>query len=254
MRKTTLIIFYTIFSTICLAQQRPDDDVLRPVPVRLWIGPYLGGGFNFSMGHPVTQCKCEYGSGDGGGGLFGLVFDYPVTPDFSIAAAFGFQSLNTSYSKFAQRLYTFGPDSALVYEFVNFREQADVSLNVLTLSIMGKWYMGRKRFYLFGGPQFGMDTYTRLNETETFQSSGYAYHGTLSTQQVIFDDDLKKIYGSLFIRFALLAGTGYDFALSKRCVLSPELAFSIPILPVTNSVSSWRIASCYFLLALKFAV
>jgi hypothetical protein len=254
MRIFTLFIFCITFSITCVSQNRADDDVLRPVPAHWFVGPYLGAGYNLSMGRPVTQCKCDYPGGDGGGGLFGIAFDFPLRSDFSISAELGFQNLNTSYSKLEQRLYVTGPDNDLQYQMVTFLKEADVSLNLIELALLCKWHMGRRHFYVFGGPLAGLVTYDHLLETETAQTAGWHYPGSGSNRQVFFDDGLKKIYSAPLLRIALLVGTGYDIPLSARWFLSPEIGLSLPILPVTGSVPGWRIVDCHFLLALKYAV
>jgi hypothetical protein len=220
----------------------------------MYVGPFLGAGYNFSIGRPITQCKCEYPGGEGAGALFGVMIDYPIESDFSITAAIGYHSLKTSYSKYDQRIIVSDIDSNLVYQSVSLRQQADVSLNVIELALTGKWYTGRRHFYVFGGPVFGVDIYDRLHETETIRIQGYNYPGTGLTEQVLFDDVLEKLYNKPQLRIAVIIGGGYDFAVSPRWSLSPELSLTLPILPVTTSVPHWRIAGLQFLVALKYAL
>lgn len=229
--------------------ERPEENVLRPLLVNLYVGPVGGIGYNFHLGKFTTQCDCEYSGGNGFGPLGGLYVEYPLDKAWSLYGGVNYSDLRADFTRSETRL-EFANNGEFVN--INFERTAEVTLSYIGLDMNAKWRTGVSTIYLAGGPTIGFLTSNHhLKETERVVTPGFVYQSNSTNQQTFMDQALPDKQS---LRIAMHVGAGYDYYATPTFVLSPELGLHLPITSVSTVYNNWRAAALTFSLFIKFGL
>ncbi len=254
----TLLVFLLAF--LCLALQagfasggpgetpKPEENVLRPNPLHLLVGPILGGGLNLHSGDFITQCECSYSNGAGPSYLGGVFVEYPTSGDWSFRGELTWQEFGADFSQTKSRV-----EYASNGEFVqlDFDQKAEVRMQYLQLNLLAKWATGFDRLYFTGGLGFGSLLSNQLVETETIATPGWVYVTNGSNLQKYLDGPIGSERG---YRAGIILGIGYDFWFTPDLRLSPELAWNFPVTSIRTNDTDWRTSSLTLDILLGFGL
>ncbi len=257
MRKSILILCILCFPLHLYAGAPAggEDDILRPVPWSMHVGPFAGAGWAISQGSFQTLCQCEYGSGNGIGLQLGGFVDYPLTRDLSLFATLGYRMFHPSYEKGERRLEYLPSSGSGDFTWVDFDLETNLTLPMIELGLAVKWDLPPQGLYLAAGPEFGWIIADNIEETESIRTPGLTYDTNGSTEQTFMDGALDEYYpDAASFRLGLAARLGYIIPLHERLAIAPELSMSIPLTPITSSFSTWKIAAWQCNVYLRFAI
>jgi hypothetical protein len=232
-----------------------EDDILRPVPFRIQIGPYIGGAYVAGSGTFETLCDCEYSGGNGLGLDIGVFADYPLAKNFSVMATLGLRTLRPVYEKSQTRIeYIEMTPGSGDFTDVNFDLETSVQLTALEFAVLARWEMPLEGLYVAAGPEIGFMIDDNIEEVERITTPGIAYDSNGGTEQVVMDDALSRYYDDSGYQLSLSARLGYIVALSERLSIAPELSFSLGQTPIASQFQSWKLNGYRALVYLRFAL
>jgi outer membrane protein OmpA-like peptidoglycan-associated protein len=170
----------------------------------------------------------------------GGVLDVALSERFSFQTKLGYRVLGSSGTH-NQRFYCFAiatqrGDSA---SFIN---NYDLSVGVLTLDMLGKYYMIEDVIYGLGGFGFGGVMYSNASASQEISSDilcQYTFSsGPITNRFISGNDDIDMSGHTSGFRLDLRAGVGADLKLSRRgLVLAPELTVGYPVTDYVNKRS-----------------
>ena len=232
------------------------DDILRPVPFTLHVGPYAGFGWVASNGTFETVCQCAYeGGGNGLGFQFGGFVDYPLSGDVSLMTTLGLRTIRASHEKNQTRIefLRFPPDDG---EFMNvdFTLESVVQMTLVELGVYGKWDLAVRGLYVAAGGEFAIVIDDNIEETERISTPGITYVEGGGTQQTSMNDPLSRYYDDTGYRLAAAVKLGYLIPITPAVSLAPELSLSFPLTPIVAEFQDWRMTVFHAQLYLRFAL
>lgn len=257
MRKILFLLCVCSLHFVALAESPPqgEDDILRPVPWRMYVGPYAGGAWVVSNGRFETLCDCEYLSGQGFGLQLGAFADYPLTRDLSVFATLGYRMLRPSFEKSEQRLEYVPFGGGGDFMWVDFDLETAVLLSVVELGVAAKWNLPVRGLYVAVGPELGIIIDDNITEIEHIRTPGLTYDTNGGTEQTFMDGNMADYYSdAASYRLGLAARLGYIYPLHERLAVAPELMMTMPLTPVTSTYADWKLATWQFNLYLRFAI
>jgi hypothetical protein len=231
-----------------LRAEGPEEDVLRPLLVRFFVGPMAGIGYNLHLGNFQTLCKCTYSGGTGAGPTGGLFAEIPVSRSWRISGGFTYNDLRADFTRQETRL-----EYGSTGEFVNiqFEQTASVNLSYIGFQAMAKWISGLGGLYLAAGPSISFLVSNHIKETERIVTPGWVYKQNMQNQNVFLDGDIPSYRQN---RLAVHAAAGYDFFLPPKLVISPELGYQMPLTSVTSSDANWGASALQLMVFVKFGL
>lgn len=257
MRNRIFLLCIFAFPSIVFAGNPPggEDDILRPVPWSMQVGPFAGTAWIVSQGSFQTLCDCEYGTGNGLGFEVGAFADYPLTGEISLFATLGFRMFTPSYEKSQQRLEFVAVPGGGDFMWVDYDLKTTLSLSMVELGVAAKWELPLKGLYVAAGPEFGWIIDDNIEETENIRTPGLTYDTNGRTEQTFMDDNLDTYYpDAAAFRVGLAARLGYIVPIHEKLSIAPEMTMSMPLTPVTTTYSTWKLAAWQFNVYLRFAI
>ncbi|MFZ1730644.1 MAG: hypothetical protein WBQ23_01200 [Bacteroidota bacterium] len=257
MRKSLFLLCFIVLSAAATAGNPPggEDDILRPVPWSMQVGPFGGAGWVISQGSFNTLCDCEYGSGSGLGLQLGAFADYPLSGNVSILTTVGFRTMSPSYEKSEKRLEYVALSGGGDFMWVDYNRNTTLSLSMIELGVAAKWELPLKGLYVAVGPEFGWIVSDNIEETETIVTPGLTYDTSGSTKQVFMDNSLDTYYSDpVAFRLGIAGRIGYILPIHEKLAIAPELLLSVPLTPVTWTYKSWRLTAWQFNIYLRFTI
>jgi hypothetical protein len=257
MRKSLFILCFLVLTATAGAERPPggEDDILRPVPWSMHVGPFAGAAWVVSEGRFTTLCDCEYEDGSGLGLQLGAFADYPLTKSLSVLATLGYHRLSATYEKSQQRLEYVPVSGGGDFMWVDFDLETVLSLSVIEIGVAAKWDLPVQGLYIAAGPEIGLIVDDNIEETERIRTAGLTYDTNGRTEQVFMDDDLDRYYADpSTVRLGLAARLGYILPIHERLAIAPELMMSLPLSPVTSDHGNWKLSAWQFNVYLRFAI
>ena len=256
-RLNFLLLFILVLPTTLRSEVPPggEDDILRPVPYTLHIGPYLGGGWVLSQGEFQTLCDCSYGQGGGLGFQLGFFADYPLSKDLSVLVTLGYRLMQPSFDKEESRIEFIetSPGNGDFME-IDFGLETTVRVSSIELGVFGKWNLPLRGLYLAAGPEIGYVIEDNIKETETIVTPGIGYETHGGRDQVTMDDALDRYYDDAVLRLALAGRLGYIIPVTDRLAIVPELSLMMSLTPVVSDFNDWRLNAFDARVYLRFAI
>ncbi len=258
MRNVGLILLFFVISVLPLTAGNPpggEDDILRPVPFRMHLGPYAGGAWIAGTGTFQTLCNCEYSGGNGLGTDLGMFADYPVAGKFSVMATLGLRTLAPVYEKSQTRIeFIEIPPDAGEFRDVNYDLETTVQLTLLQFAVLARWELPLDGLYVSAGPELGVVLTDNIEEIERITTPGIGYETNGATEQVVMDDALSRYYDDTGYQLALSVRLGYILPLHERLAIAPELSFSLGQTPMASEYQSWKLNAFRAQVYLRFAL
>ncbi len=257
MRKSILLLGFILIPALVFAGNPPggEDDILRPVPWSMQVGPFAGAAWVVSQGSFKTLCDCEYGNGSGLGLQIGAFADYPLSGDISVFATLGYRSLSASYEKNQQRLEYVAASGSGDFMWVDYNLETSLSLSMVELGVAAKWELPLKGLYVAAGPEFGWIFTDNIEEIESIVTPGLTYDNNGRTEQAFMDDKLDAYYtDAVAFRVGLAARLGYIISIHEKLAIAPEVMMSMPLTPVATSYSNWKLSAWQCNLYLRFSI
>ncbi len=257
-RLISFLFLLLLFGTTLRAGNPPggEDDILRPVPFRLHVGPYAGVGWIASNGTFETVCQCAYeGGGNGLGFQFGGFVDYPLSGDVSLMATLGLRSIRASHDKNQTRVefLRFPPEDGEFYN-VDFALESIVQMTLVELGIYGKWDLAVRGLYVAAGGEISVVIDDSIEETERIITPGITYVDGSGREQTSMDDPLSRFYDDTGYRLAAAAKLGYIIPLTPAVSIAPEVSLSFPLTPIVSEFQDWRMTVFQAQVYLRFAL
>ena len=230
------------------ANSPQDENVLRPLLIHLYAGPIVGIGYNMHFGELITQCNCKYSNGKGAGPLAGFFVEYPVSKYFSVYGGTIYQDFSATFSIHETRL-----EYSSSGEFVNvaFEKKAVTNISYFGIQAMAKWKTGFYASYVSIGPAITFLVSDHIKETENILTPGFVYNSSKQPQNVFLD---QGIPAKRDVRLSAIAAVGYDYSVTPRIIIVPEIGFQLPLTSVTTNLNNWNAAAIQFSIFLKFGI
>ena len=131
-------------------------------------------------------------------------------------------------------------------------QKLETTLDYFNLAILPKYYFS-DRVYAIGGLVFGYASRMSFVQTETITSPvGEKFINGESTRKILagnFGGDNSQQTKSM--RLALHIGAGYDYPLSERFILNPEIAYNLSFLKVFTP-SDWKVNTLFAGIGVKY--
>lgn len=250
-----LILFFSAAPLHAVSPVGGEDDILRPVPFRLHVGPYAGGAWIAGAGTFETLCDCEYSGGNGLGIDLGMFADYPLSRSFSVMATLGLRTMSSVYEKSQMRIeyIEIAPGQGDFTE-VDFDLESTLHLTLVHMAVLARWDLQLGGLYVAAGPEIGVVVSDNIEEVERINTPGISYDTNGGTEQLVMDDDLSRYYDDTGYQFALSVRLGYVLPLDESLSLAPELSFSLGQTPIASEYQSWKLNAFRAQLYLRFAI
>ena len=205
---------------------------------------------NVSQGEYTTTCNCTSSGGPGAGMTGGAVIGYPIRNSMFIVGEVAYQNLSTAYDRIETRLEYLRESGT--YVAADVERVSKVSLAYLTLHTAVKWKTGLKELFITVGPTVGMRISGQVEERETILTPGLVFDDTGSREKEFLNADLSTAFPTnTTVRASIDAGLGYEFHLTPRLYLLPQIRYAQPLTNITAMHPSWKIATVRFLIQLE---
>ncbi len=247
-RSATLLLLLLCAAPSGLRAGGPEEDVIRPLQIRLFLGPVAGIGYNMHLGQFRTQCNCTYSGGTGFGPSGGLFAEIPIAPSLRVYGGVRYNDLRADFTRQETRL-----EYGSTGEFVNiqFEQTANVALSYLGFQAMAKWLTGFGGLYVAAGPSISFLVSDHIKETERILTPGWVYKQNMQNQNVFLDGDIPSYRSN---RLAVHAAAGYDFVFSPQFVIAPEIGYQLPLTSVTSTDKDWGASALQLSVFVKFGL
>jgi hypothetical protein len=229
-----------------------EDDVLRPVPRLLRVGPAAGGQYLLSSGKFSTLCSCEYLEGHGSGAFGGIAADYSLSRNFAITGEVSLSSFRAEYPVTENRTEYLRDQGS--YMQLDFERMATVEAAFVTLNAFLKWKSPLEGLFLVAGPSVGYLLDGRFEERERMLAPDLVYYDTGTREKTYIEGPFDTIFEAPRIRVSLAGGLGYSLPVSTRISLNPQVTASYPLTRMSGKYKSWNLIAIQAGITLLVAV
>jgi hypothetical protein len=257
MHRLNILLSLFLLPTLLTAGRPPggEDDILRPVPFTLHVGPYIGGAWIASNGTFETLCQCEYSGGNGLGFQLGVFADYPLTREVSLMATLGLRSMHPAFDKKQTRIefIQFPPEDG-DFTNVDFELETVLQMTLIELGVYGRWQLPVRGLYFAAGGEFGVVIDDNIREMERILTPGVVYDLGGGNEQESMDGPLSRYYDDTGYRLAAAVKLGYVIPLTETISIAPEAGLSFPLTPIVSNFQDWRQSAFQAIVFLRFAI
>lgn len=225
-----------------------ESDILNPRPVRYFIGLGLGAYAFQHLGDFSPSCDCLF-SGEKGTRFY-------IALQFSIQyprLGFALRSTASYYDGSAVFTQQVRRESIIVGEptpvFLDYEKLSNVQLRYISFEQSAAYFIPMTQWFFFGGVSVGFHLDADYDHVEKILTSGYTYHDGVNTSTLLAKSEIP---GGKNLRIALGLGTGFDFVLSSKFTLTPEIGFNFPLTPISTQDTDWRLMTEYGVLFIKY--
>jgi hypothetical protein len=217
-----------------------ESDIIAARPVRHLLGLLLGGYAFQHQGTFSPNCSCSYGDEAGMRGLIGLDYGlhYPKL-GFALHLGVQFHDYGADFSYGETRMTRIAgtvPDT-----LIDYRKYSHVRVRMLRISPGIEWYPGKSGVFLLAGVDVGYTLAARYDNIERIESGGwYEYPGGGPETAYLAETDIP---GADRLHVGAMLGAGIDIRLSDRFILTPRVAVTLPLTPVSSEDPAWKILS-----------
>jgi len=241
------------------------ENVFSPDQSSVFLSAFLGLNHNTNMGTFRTDCDCEFNPDRRSfnlsniGAEVGLDVTYQFHPNWAIVAKAYYDNKHTKESYNRDPLDTpISVGQRVIIQPVVYEEIGTVSLSYATFGLFGRWQPRLERWYVFLGPTVGLAVATSVEHNQSIVSPELSYRelGTVDSKRNVSTADFT---GAL--RLEGMVGFGYDYIISPRWYINPELRFGYPLSFITDNISDrgkdipnsdWKVMSAQISIGLKY--
>ena len=266
-RITGLALFLLMLAAPLRAQILSAGDLFGPGAPPPMIGVEIGIGQHTQNGTFQAICKCSFGNGSGIGFLGGLLFELPLSYEWTIGLGtkLDFKTYTTSTNVEETATVTYNNGNSVATADFPFERDGSVKETFLVLAPFLRYELARNGPFVQAGPGIGLlissnFTHTRvLNTTTLTIDSGKTISG-IRFQNGTREEQLEtgKIANAAGTRISVLASAGWNILVGDNAVFAPMVTMDIPLTKVRDDfvgesgALGWKITSLYFSVGLKY--
>lgn len=230
--------------------QPGDENVFSPDQTTIFVSGFVGFNNNMNLGDFNAKCDCEF-DGKFGIAKFGLAFGGDVTYVFSrewgVMTKVYYDDKHTNETLERDVNEPIDVGSQVIIRPVRHEEKVKVTLAYAALGLFMRYQPRLERWYVFAGSTIGKNVSNKIEQTSTILTPDLTFRdGT--TERIVSQDPID---GRNNIRAEGLIGAGYDFMMSPRVFLSPEVHVAYPITKISTD-DNWKVLSIRFTVGLKY--
>jgi hypothetical protein len=256
------------------AQILSRGDLFGPGAPPPMIGVELGIGTHIQDGTFQAICKCQFDGGSGNGFIGGLLFELPISYEwtFGIGLKFDFKSFTTTANVQDTATITNSVTNDVASGSSTYERDGSVKETFLVVAPFVRYEFFRNGPFLQVAPGISIllssnFTHTRLLNSSTLVLTTKGSNGDSSFTEtnVRFENGTRsetlesgKIINAATTRISALLTAGWDIPVGDNSVIAPMITYDLPFTTVRpNSVGSsgadnWKITSYYFSVGLKY--
>ncbi len=265
--KTTILVscFLVLFCQAVFGQWRahplPDraaiqplepyeSDILSARPVWYLVSAGFGAQAFRHQGSFSPSCECEFTGARGVmfwyGGEFSVKF-----PKLHLAV-----KAQLTYVDFSSSFERTGTRSSVVVgddpdADVEYRNSSEVQLSYISFTPIVASFIGGSQLYSQVGLDIRIPVTTRYDHVEEILTAGWTYYDGSSRYTLLEEQDIP---GSDQPGFGVYGGVGYEFILSPRVIIAPELSAVLPLTAVSSEHPTWKVDTQRFSVFLKVRI
>ncbi len=242
-------------------------DLFGPGAPPPMIGIELGMGSHIQTGTFQAICKCEFSGGSGNGFLGGLLFELPVSYEwtFGLGVKFDFKNFTTSTVVHDTAVITYVEKDSISSGPFGFTRNGSVKETFLVLAPFVRYEFFRNGFFLQAGPGIGFLISSKFTHTRELNNSTITLDNGDVIHNVRFENGTRsetlesgKIASAVSTRISALVTAGWDIPVGDNAVIAPMVTYDFPFTTVRpnllgiNGAADWKISSLYFTVGLKY--
>jgi hypothetical protein len=253
------------------AQILSRGDLFGPGAPPPMIGVELGLGQHMQNGTFQAICQCEFAQATGIGFLAGLLFELPVSYQwtFGLGVKFDFKGYTAVTSVTDQVSVTYtssipGHDSVSSGQLPLERD-GKIKETFLVLAPFIRYEFFRNGPFVQVGPGFGFLLSSNFTHTRILTSSTVTLSDNTTISNIRFDNGTReqelengKIANVNPLRISALVTAGWNIPVGDNAMLAPMVTLDFPFTPVRpnfvgiSGANNWKITSLYFSAGLKY--
>lgn len=230
-----------------------ESDILSARPVRYFVGLGLGALFFQHNGEFIPDpevCNCTFGDLDDVKFHYAgeLSIQYPKL-GFALKLLIQYQDFSGVFQYQTRLSSVLGGDNQDVS--IDFEKTSNVELSYLSVAPGFAYYFPRSDGFVLGGIDFSFPIENQYDNLERILTPGFAYDslGTQFDHTFLEKSEIPEVAG---VRIGLMFALGYDFKLTNRFYLTPQVGATLPLTPISDRHESWKVTSEYGLLIIKY--
>jgi hypothetical protein len=258
-----LAFMMAMLSAPLQAQILSRGDLFGPGAPPPMIGVELGLGLHTQEGQFQADCGCTFPSGSGNGFLGGLLFELPVSYQwtFGLGLKFDLKGYKTS---------VFVTDTATIYYTANdsvsrgnidFQRNGTVKETFFTLAPFVRYDFFRNGPFIQAGPGIGFVLTNHFTHTRDLLTSTVTLQDNTQISNVSFENGTRsqvlqdgKIDNALGTRISAILTAGWNIPVGDNAVIAPMFTYDLPFTKVRDDIlaQGWKIQSMFFTVGLKY--
>lgn len=232
--------------------EKTDYDTLYPVKRTMSLGVVGGYAVDFHSADAMTlpdvpSCCPGYDGGTGGGFLFALALELPISSSIELVTLLSYHGSNVTMT--VQEPITVRDGNST--RTANITHELTSSLTFVSLEPAVEFRLG-ERFGLIGGVRLGTLIGATYEEQEILDPSiPYDYQGGSGVR----NQSLGDITGTSSFQFGLLLGARYRLPMNAdgTLMLIPEAQF-VPMFSSVLADQTWTVSSLRFMIGVSYAL
>jgi hypothetical protein len=278
MKKNNRIIGLALVMLMLAPQLRAQilsrGDLFGPGAPPPMIGVELGLGSHMQNGTFQAICKCEFDGGSGNGFLGGLLFELPVSYEwtFGLGLKFDFKSYSSTADVVDTATVTNNSLGQVASGFANIQRDGSIKETFLVISPFVRYEFFRNGPFVQVGPGISVllssnFTHTRILNSSTIVLTTKGSNGdsTFTITNARFQNgtltetlESGKIVNANTTRISAIITGGWDIPVGDNSVIAPMITYDLPFTLVranssgASGAADWKISSLYFSIGLKY--
>ncbi|MFI5263388.1 MAG: outer membrane beta-barrel protein [Candidatus Kapaibacterium sp.] len=275
MKKNSFIVSFALCMVLAApleAQILSRGDLFGPGAPPPMIGVELGLGQHTQNGTFQAICQCQFSNASGNGFLAGLLFELPVSYEWTIGLGvkFDFKGYTATTNVLETATVTFSsptnPNDSVSTGGLGIERDAKIRETFLVLAPFLRYEFARNGPFVQAGPGISFLLSSNFTHTRILSSSTITLSDGTTISNVRFDNGTRqeeiengKIPNVASLRLSALATVGWNILVSDNAVLAPMVTFDIPFTtvrpntaPGPSGADNWKITSLYFSAGLKY--
>ena len=216
-----------------------DDSTGRTEYLRMLVGGYAGAGFNLHTANfgalpGVPSCCQEYKSATSIVPSLGLLIEFPMITDLHLQVRLGYTTLSGDLKSSEvignEPVLSDGPIPGVERQDVTVEHSLNANLPMIVAEpVVG--YRFLKNFWASAGLRAGFLIGSGFEQAETLISpDGYTFVDGRATRNEVAAD----IPDANAVQLHASVGLGYEFPLSQRMTLVPEVRYYLPLTKISS--------------------
>ena len=271
MKKNNHIVGFALLLLLAASPIRAQilsrGDLFGPGAPPPMIGIELGLGSHMQSGTFQAICQCEFASGSGNGFLGGLLFELPVSYEwtFGFGIKFDFKNFTTSRVIHDTAVITYVEKDSIASGPFGFTRIGSVKETFLVLAPFIRYEFFRNGPFVQAGPGIGFLLSSNFTHTRELNSSTITLDNGQVITNVRFENGTRsetlesgKIINAATARISALVTAGWDIPVGDNAVIAPMITYDFPFTTVRpnfvgiNGAADWKISTLYFSIGLKY--